>query len=151
MRWIMLAAIAALGAAGAARAQTLPGSQAPDQPLTVLQHDEDTASFLGEPTPTADGRVTVWSWSFYDTGGPLPNGSSFQNEFDCASRTYRRVRQEVYEGDRLLWASETPHRFRAPMALEAETRNMALVCDGGLDALPKVESPVAARALLRSR
>lgn len=151
MRSIMFAVIAALGVSSGALAQSLPGSQAPDEPLTVLHHDDDTASFLGARIPTADGRVMVWSWSFYDTGGRLPNGSSFQNEFDCASRSYRRVRQEVYEGDRMLWASETPRPFRAPTALEAETRNMALVCDGGLDTLPKVESPVAARALLRRR
>lgn len=151
MRLITLALMLTIGAAAPVRAQTLPGSEAPNEPLSILDVDRDTGSFLGSPTPGEGGKVLIWSWSFFDTGGPLPNGSSYLNEFDCAARTYRRVRQEFYEGDHMEWARTTPARFRAPAGYEVEGQTMALVCDGGLEALPRTPSPTAARALLRSR
>ncbi len=151
MRLTLLVLMLALAAPGAASAQSLPGSQAPDESLSILDADRETGSFLGSPTPGEEGKVLIWSWSFFDTGGRLPNGSSYLNEFDCASRTFRRVRQEFYEGDHMEWARTTPARFRAPVGFEVEAQTMELVCDGGLDSLPKVASPMAARALLRSR
>lgn len=151
MRLTVLVLTAMIGAAGPACAQTLPGSEAPDEALSIRNVDRETGSFLGSPIATEDGKLRIWSWSFFDTGGRLPNGSSFLNEFDCAARTYRRVRQEFYEGDHMEWARTTPARFRAPTGIEVEADTLRLVCDGGLDALPRVASPVAARALLRGR
>ena len=125
-----------------------PQSAPLDQPAHVLSREPNRGDYLSPPHQTGPATHTAWSWSISARPDGVPLIDAFLNEYDCATSTFRRLRQERYRGDVLYDTRVSDAAPRPPHWLEMEARIVNEVCRGGYQALPRVESVAAAAAEL---
>lgn len=123
-----------------------PQSAPRDQPVYVLSQDAGRGDYLSAPQSTSPDTRTAWSWSVSAAPDGAPLIDAFLNEYDCATSTARRIRQERYRADALYDTRLSNTGFRPPHWLEMEQRILGEVCRGSYQALPQVENLDAATA-----
>jgi hypothetical protein len=114
---------AAIVTAGAAAARQSP--LAPDEALSRIPGQP--RSWVGAVRINPAGHSEVWVWAF--TPGASPDSFAFLTEFDCDTRTARRLRREKYDGPALVEAVVENDAFHVWEPFYVEHRLTGLICD----------------------